>query len=406
MQCDVTLTLTLPKPGNRQAVGVHGTRWLELGQYIKRWPPSLLPRRDFVHYSDHGYLQRLGSVHHGDFCRREIWRSHSWESWCVISSAKQRLRLMKTVVLVGVGPGSLGQSMATAFAKHSPEMIILASRTASKLEAIAQELHTIDTELQIKQVVVDLASQSSVHKAAEAIEGLTSHVDILINNAAVTPPEHRTTPEGVELQFATNFLGPFLLTNLLMPLLIKSAEGSSDGSTRIISVSSKGHVLGPIRFSDVNFRMPNSSLPESERYSEALPPQYRPGDGETFHAVLAYAQSKSANILFSSYLDDKLKGKGIRAYSMHPGTIMTGLSRELDEAMIQAMKAAVKFWKNLDQGSATMMVAALDPALNATDKTYLQDCQLAEPAPHATGMDKATRLWALAEDMVGQKFVL
>jgi NAD(P)-dependent dehydrogenase (short-subunit alcohol dehydrogenase family) len=296
--------------------------------------------------------------------------------------------------------------MATAFARQSPAMMILASRTQSKLEAIAQELLAIDEKLQIKQVVVDLASQSSVRKAAETIEELTSHVDILINNAAVTPPGHETTPEGIELQFATNFLGPFLLTNLLMPLLMKSAERSLDGSTRIINVSSKGHILGPVRFSDVNFTLPNSSLPEAERYSEALPPQYRPSDGETFHAVLAYAQSKSANILFSSYLDDKLKGKGIRSFSMHPGTIMTGLSRDLDETMIQAMKAAVKFWKDLDQGSATMLVAALDPALNATDKTYLEDCQLAEPAPHATGMDKATRLWALAEDMIGQKFLL
>jgi NAD(P)-dependent dehydrogenase (short-subunit alcohol dehydrogenase family) len=323
-----------------------------------------------------------------------------------LPSATLYLQLIDQVVIVGVGPNSLGQSMATAFARHSAKMIILASRTASKLEAIAQELHAIDAKLQIKQVVIDLASQSSVRKAVKDIEALTSHVDILINNAAVTPPGHETTPEGVELQFATNFLGPFLLTNLLMPLLIKSVGESSDTGTRIINVSSKGHILGPVRFSDINFKLPNSSLPEAERYSEALPPQYRPSDGETFHAVLAYAQSKSANILFSSYLDDKLKGKGIRSYSMHPGTIMTGLSRDLDESMIQAMKAAVKFWKDLDQGSATTMVAALDPALNVTDKTYLEDCQLALPAPHATGMDKATRLWALAEDMVGQKFLL
>jgi NAD(P)-dependent dehydrogenase (short-subunit alcohol dehydrogenase family) len=97
---------------------------------------------------------------------------------------------------------------------------------------------------------LDLGSQQSVRKAAADIAALTDRLDILINNAAAMVTSRQATPEGIELQFGTNHIGPFLLTNLLRPLLQKAAESNPAGATRVVNVSSEGHRMSPFRFSD------------------------------------------------------------------------------------------------------------------------------------------------------------
>lgn len=174
----------------------------------------------------------------------------------------------------------------------------------------------------VEMVVVDLSSQSSVRFAAREIASLTSHIDILLNNAGVSLSRGRSlSPEGIEQTFATNHVGHFLLTTLLLPLL--QSAPSSGAAARVVNVSSLGHRLSPVRFSDINFDnevegprkgkidVPKDELPRWERlpaWSVARAPDGFPGP-------IAYGMSKSANILFTI----GLKTRGIASLAVHPG---------------------------------------------------------------------------------------
>jgi NAD(P)-dependent dehydrogenase (short-subunit alcohol dehydrogenase family) len=252
-----------------------------------------------------------------------------------------------------------------------------------------------------------LASLQSVRDGAAKINNLVDRIDILINNAAVVVVERQFTKEGIEMQFGTTYIGPFLLTNLLMSKILAAAQKAPiKGSTRIINLTSAGHVISPIRFSDHNFQKPLEDLPEEER-----PPKhtgvYGFAPGETYLPFVAYGQSKTANVLFAYYLNQQLGAQGIRSLATHPGTIWTELSRNLDEKHLGMIKNTSTFWKDLDQGSSTTLVAALDPKLGESNEViYLSDCQAEQPAPHANDRVAAERLWTLSEQLVGQTFEL
>jgi NAD(P)-dependent dehydrogenase (short-subunit alcohol dehydrogenase family) len=193
-----------------------------------------------------------------------------------------------------------------------------------------------------------------------------------------------------------------------MPKLLAAArKAPAKGSTRVINLTSAGHVISPIRFSDHNFEKPLSDLPQSE-----CPPGdlgvYGIGLGDKYLPFVAYGQSKTANILFAYQLNKHLATAAegsIRSLATHPGSIWTDLSRNLDDKHLGMIKNTSTFWKDLDQGAATTLVAALDPKFSKDrEVVYLSDCQAARPAAHAEDADAAERLWALSEQLVGQKF--
>lgn len=141
---------------------------------------------------------------------------------------------------------SLGETLSTTIAKYSPRTLILASRTRSKLEAVAK-LVKEDTGFDAVVVELDLSSQSSIRKAAAEVATILPHIDILINNAAVVSSERQETKDGLELTFGTNHIGHWLWTSLLTPLLL-SKDGSSSHTARVVNVTSLGYRLSPIRF--------------------------------------------------------------------------------------------------------------------------------------------------------------
>ncbi|KAJ5933525.1 Short-chain dehydrogenase [Penicillium verhagenii] len=312
----------------------------------------------------------------------------------------------KNVVITGVGPDSLGEAIALAIASQQPKNLILASRTANKVQEVADKVQAQTPGTAVKTVVLNLASQKSIQAAASIIQGLVDHIDILINNAGMMVLDRETTEEGIEIQFGTNHVGHFLFTNLLMPQLKNAAKASEPGSTRVVNVTSAGHRLSPIRFHDYNWE--GKEVPVDERPPDGLPPMFNP-TAAGYNGWLAYGQSKAANILFTVYLTQKLASSGIVSYSVHPGSIWTGLSRSLDENNTETMSKTSKFWKTPDQGAATMLVAALDPGLNvASDPSavYLSDCQFATAVPHAVSLEVAEKLHRLSEELVGMQFPL
>ncbi|KAH9900633.1 hypothetical protein F4778DRAFT_152637 [Xylariomycetidae sp. FL2044] len=319
----------------------------------------------------------------------------------VAETFKDRIR-GRTVLITGTSPNSIGEATALAVARGAPALLILASRTQAKLRAVARRIHdevlgsageSIVTT--VRTVVVDLASQRSVREAAARVRTLTSRLDVLINNAGVSLSTKQWSPDGVELTFATNHLGPFLLTRLLLPLLEEGARNGKPGATRVINVSSSAYLISPMRFSDYNFE--GKPLASDEQPRKNLPAHlYAEIDG--FPGTIAYGVSKTANILFCVALNDRLGSRGIRSLAVYPGDILTGLVREASPEMLRAVEIApAGTFKSPDQGCATSLVAAFDPSLS--DTLYLADCQEARVARYASDKWKAEKLWGLSEEL-------
>lgn len=155
----------------------------------------------------------------------------------------------KVVLTTGVSPNSLGGYYMQSIAKASPACLILAGRTAAKIEQCAKDIALENPNVKIRTLQVNLGSYKSVRDAATQVNNWDDipTIDVLVNNAGIMAVEYQLSEDGVESQFATNHLGPFLFTNLIMNKIVQSH------SPRIVMVSSDGHRLGPIRFDDYNF---------------------------------------------------------------------------------------------------------------------------------------------------------
>ncbi|TLS23289.1 uncharacterized protein PpBr36_06151 [Pyricularia pennisetigena] len=323
----------------------------------------------------------------------------------------------KNVVITGVSPEGIGSATALAVASQAPRHLILASRTASKLDEVISDINQKYPGVKTLPVRLDLGSVDSIREAANKIESLLvgEGINVLINNAGVTDKIRApiTAPDGTRLdkQFFVNHLGTFLLTHLLTPLLQKAAAEAPSGATRVVNLSSHGHRISPIRFSDyaLDKYASGEDIPEAERTHPETPAFFLQGMGdEGFPGFVAYGQSKTANILHATELSRRLKGSGIVAFSVHPGLIETALERNLDKEPSDMLKEmAADEWKTLDGGAATTLVAAFDPELGQVDVGgevigYLSDCQLSDQLVHDHAKDPAIarRLWEESERML------
>lgn len=220
--------------------------------------------------------------------------------------------------MTGVAPQGVGEGTAIAFASQEPENLILMSRTTKNLDAIADVIRASYPDVNVRTIVMDLASQESIRTAVAEVKSLISTLDILVNNAGCTHRLRQWTKEGIEMQFGVNHVGTFLLTKLLFPLLkAAAAKQSSPGATRIVNLSSHGHMLSPIRFHDYN--MENKEIPPEERPVSSMPPAFAKASEDGYLSTIAYSQSKTANILFTLYLQQNAAGSGVMSYSLHPG---------------------------------------------------------------------------------------
>jgi NAD(P)-dependent dehydrogenase (short-subunit alcohol dehydrogenase family) len=290
----------------------------------------------------------------------------------------------KTALVTGASTG-IGLDTARALAAAGAA-VTMAARDGAKLAAAADTVRALVPGAAIDTGLLDLASLDSVR--AFAADWLADHdrLHLLVNNAGIMFAPYAHTPDGCELHFGTNHVGHFLLTNLLAPALL------ADPPARVVNLSSGGHHASGIIWDDPNF--------EQHDYDK----------------MTAYGQSKSANVLFSVELDRRLAPKGVHAYSVHPGMIVTTeLGRTMTRDDYQGMMAKAKASadvggggmppvKTIEQGAATTVWAATAPELDAHGGAYLEDCRVSEAAPHATDPDDAARLWALSEQIVDQQF--
>ena len=220
-------------------------------------------------------------------------------------------------MVTGVSPKSIGEGTAFAIAAQSPSVLILASRTPSKLDEVATTLRTKYSNVEVKTVLLDLMSQTSIEGAVEDIKNKIDQLHVLINNAGVMLQRRRCSKEGYEGQFAANHLGHFLFTNLLVDRLQAAAAASPPGSLRIVNVTSQGHRLSPIRFHDYNLE--GKEIPDEEKCPFPLSGAFGK-DIDGYYGFIAYGQSKTANILFSTSLTRYLQHVGIVSYAVRPGS--------------------------------------------------------------------------------------
>lgn len=154
----------------------------------------------------------------------------------------------KTILVTGVSPVGLGAAFVAVVAKHAPACLILAARDVAKAEATAREVAAVAPQVRTRCIALDLASLEQVRTAAAEINSLEEQIDIIVNNAGVMATPYSKTVDGIELQFAANHIGHFLLTNLLLPKILARKT-----PVRVVNVSSNGWRLSPVRFEDWNF---------------------------------------------------------------------------------------------------------------------------------------------------------
>ncbi|KIM99498.1 hypothetical protein OIDMADRAFT_180948 [Oidiodendron maius Zn] len=258
----------------------------------------------------------------------------------------QAIVVDKTIVITGASQGGVGAETAFSLAFGNPKHLVLAGRSEQKIKPVIEEINKTNPSIKTTFVQVDLGSQASVRGAAAAINAAVERIDILINNAAIMACPYTKTEDGIESQFATNYVGHFLLTNLLMEKLLAAGDG-----TRIVNITSTAGATGEIHLDDINF-----------------------DDGKSYNPIAAYGQSKVANILFTVSLSKNFSSRKLASFSVHPGSISTGLQKHFHDPAtfkecMDYVEAKIggnfKFEekKTLQQGCSTTLVAALDPSI-------------------------------------------
>lgn len=174
----------------------------------------------------------------------------------------QKRVLTFPVLITGASVSGLGAQTALALATARPAHLILQGRSESRIQPVIDEIKKINPDVKATFASVDLSSIEDIRKGAAAINESVDHIDILINNAGIMAVKDFTkSVDGIESQFATNHIGHFLLTNLILGKIVKAGKGA-----RIVNLTSDGHRLGPFRGDDYNFDVsPGSSSYQTSR---------------------------------------------------------------------------------------------------------------------------------------------
>ena len=299
----------------------------------------------------------------------------------------------KLAVVTGANTG-LGFETSLGLAKAGCA-VIMACRSEAKANEAIKKVKAKAPNADLSYIQLDLVNRDSIRAFAKTFSERHDQLDILVNNAGVMGPPYTITENNLELQFDANHIGPFYLTHLLMKPLTTSDD------SRLVNVSS---LAGKLEVADIHF----DNLNFEGNYEEGPDMMGLPG-------MLAYAQSKLANILFTLALKDRLdeSGKTLKSIVVHPGVSNTNLSRNMS-VMTRLLLPIVARFSSIStpaDGAAPSLYGALSPEVQSGDfiGPTGKDERTGKPGkvdfpPQAKDKDLREKLWALSEEILGIKF--
>ena len=242
----------------------------------------------------------------------------------------------------------------------------------------------------VELLEMDNSSLASVRAAAKTFLEKNNRLNVLVCNAGIMATPYSKTTDGFESQFGTNHLAHFLLFSLLKDTLL--ASSTPDFNSRVVTVSSSGHMGSEVQFDNYGF-----------------------SDGKDYNPWAGYGQSKTANIYMANEIENRYASKGLHGLSLMPGGIWTGLQKFVPDETMKEWKGKPgidKFMKSTGQGAATTVLAAVGKEFEGKGRLYLEDCEVAKLSEggdfaaggyvgHAFDKEKEARLWEDSLKMVG-----
>jgi NAD(P)-dependent dehydrogenase (short-subunit alcohol dehydrogenase family) len=274
------------------------------------------------------------------------------------------------VCLVTGATNGIGFATARSLASEGATVLVH-GRDAARGQRAVDDIVRVTDNPQVSFVQADFAALADVRRLADELNANLPRLDVLINNAGLLSSGRTLTSDGYETTFAVNHLAPFLLTNLLLEKLKKSAPA------RIVVVASRAHRRASLDFDDL---MSDRSL----------------------KFMQVYGRSKLANILFTRALAKRLDGTGVTVNALHPGVVSTGLFQG-SSTIVRALAGTIGrlFMISPQEGAKTSVYLASSAEVAGTSGGYYSDCRPAQPTAEAMSDADAERLWSISAKLVG-----
>ena len=280
------------------------------------------------------------------------------------------MSMEKKIALVTGANSGMGMASARMLARKGYFVLMLV-----RSEKRGNEAFNMLNEEQpgcFQLILCDLSDLQSVRRAAASIGETYEKIDVMLNNAGVITTQRELTKEGLEMQFAVNHVGHFLLTMLLLQKLQKGS--------RIIQVASGAHKWGDIYFEDLSLE-------------------------KSFRPFKAYGQSKLANVLFAKELSKKLAPYGITVNSCHPGAVTTNMGVNRETGFGRGITKLLKpFFRSPEEGAATAVYLATDPSVEGITGEYFYNGQPEKVSRKARDEELSKKLFQWTEDFTGVHF--
>lgn len=276
----------------------------------------------------------------------------------------------KTIVITGSTSG-IGFATALLLAKHGANIIGI-GRSDSKCRRAEDSIRSSCKDPHVAYIVADLSSLKQVKELAKNIRQRLGNgkIDVLINAAGTFTSWYVNTVDGFEMQFAVNYLAPFLLTNELMPLLKRSPAG------RIITVSSGSHYRTAINWKDIMLR-------------------------KHYNCLMAYKQSKLADVLFTMELNRRMgQMSTVRAFAADPGLVNTDIGFKGTSGIARWIwKIRRSSGTNPSVAAESIAFLSCEPSIQHSENIYWKDCKPLKPSRYSQRADAAQRLWEISKRM-------
>jgi NAD(P)-dependent dehydrogenase (short-subunit alcohol dehydrogenase family) len=276
----------------------------------------------------------------------------------------------KTILISGASSG-IGFHAAIDLASRGARIAIV-GRDPHRSETAAREVAARSGSKDVSMFLCDFSSQAAVRRLAETFRGRYDRLDVLVNNAGGVNKARTITADGIETTFAVNHLAGFLLTNLLLDSLVRSAPA------RIVTVASVAHRQASLDFGDLQFE-------------------------RGYSIMRAYSRSKLANILFAHELARRLAGTGVTSNSLHPGSVDTRIWSGAPlwaKPLIQIVFR--RFFISAAEGGSYIVRLVANPELNAVTGQYFEKDKASTPSPLALDQALARRLWDVSAALVNE----